>query len=65
MNLKLDFNLFGTSGLANLAKGLASNPSIEKLSLNFCGIDSEGSRYLQEILGYVNSKLWSLKLRGN
>ena len=36
-----------------------------RLSLNFCNIDSFGSKYLQEILAYVESQLWSLKLRGN
>ncbi|EGR33638.1 hypothetical protein IMG5_047470 [Ichthyophthirius multifiliis] len=63
--LKLDFNNIGTKGLGLLAKGLSMNPYIMRLSLNYCNIDSYGVKYLQQILAYVESQLWSLKLRGN
>ncbi|KAL4466504.1 hypothetical protein ABPG72_000711 [Tetrahymena utriculariae] len=63
--LKLDFNNIGTKGLALLAKGLCMNPFLERLSLNFCNIDSNGAKYLQQILAYVDSSLHTLKLRGN
>ena len=33
-------------GLAKLAEGLSLNNTLEKLSLNYCGIDSEGAQYL-------------------
>lgn len=45
--LKLDFNNIGTKGLSVLARGLCMNPHLERLSLNFCGIDSNGAKYLQ------------------
>lgn len=45
--LKLDYNNIGTAGLAVLANGLCMNPFLERLSLNFCGIDSNGAMYLQ------------------
>lgn len=50
--LKLDFNEIGVEGLKNLALTLCSNNILERLSLNFCNIESHGSKYLQEILGY-------------
>ena len=34
--LNLSYNKFGTAGLAELTKGLAENPFIEKLELNYC-----------------------------
>ena len=47
LKLKLDHNIIGADGLAILSQGLAQNDSIEKLSLNYCGITSEGAKYLQ------------------
>ena len=44
--LRLDHNAFGTEGLKNLAEGLRLNPTIEKLSLKYCGIDENGAIYL-------------------
>ena len=37
---------------------------LDKLSLKYCGIDGEGSKYIQEILANIHSKLRSLKLQG-
>lgn len=65
IKLKLDFNNIGVMGLANLASTLCSNGVLERLSLNYCNIESEGSKFLQEILGYCETSLWSLKLKGN
>lgn len=45
-NLKLDHNLFGTQGLAQLCQGLALNTNLKSLSLNYCGIDSLGAIYI-------------------
>ena len=47
LKLKLDHNNFGDAGLKNLASALAVNNTLEKLSLNYCGITKEGSRYIQ------------------
>lgn len=47
LKLKLDHNIIGAEGLAILSQGLAQNDTIEKLSLNYCGITSEGAKYLQ------------------
>jgi len=46
IKLKLDFNEIGTPGLRNLTETLCSNNVLERLSLNFCGIESDGSKYL-------------------
>jgi len=44
--LKLDHNEFGTEGLKQLAAGLCMNSVLEKLSLNYCAITAEGSKYI-------------------
>ena len=44
--VKLDHNEFGTPGLEILSKGLAQNDTIEKLSLNYCGITADGSKFI-------------------
>lgn len=61
----MDHNKIGTAGLAILAGGLAQNSVLERLSLNYCEITSDGSKYLQQILANVNSKLYKLKMIGN
>lgn len=65
IKLKLDFNEIGSEGLKHLASVLCQNNTLERLSLNYCNIDASGAKYLQEILGFIDSKLWSLKLKGN
>jgi len=47
LKLKLDHNNFGDEGLKNLALALRVNNTLEKLSLNYCGISKEGSKYIQ------------------
>lgn len=63
--LNLSFNRFGTAGLEMLANGLVMNPNIESLSLNKCGIDAEGARFIQDILSFHESSLEYLSLDGN
>ena len=46
LKLKLDHNLFGDLGLINLTESLAINNTLEKLSLNYCGISSKGASCL-------------------
>ena len=65
IKLKLDHNRFGTAGLAKLAEGLSQNNTLESLSLRYCDIDSDGSKSIQQILAYIESKLIKLKLQGN
>jgi Ran GTPase-activating protein (RanGAP) involved in mRNA processing and transport len=65
LKLKLDHNEIGTAGLEILTRGLAQNDTIEKLSLNYCGITADGSKFFQEILANINTKLYKLKLSGN
>ena len=48
-----------------LAQGLRSNDRVEKISLNYCHLDRESAKYIQEILANLNSKLRTLKLQGN
>ena len=64
-DLILDFNNFGDSGLQQLTKGLYLNETIQKLSLNYCGITLAGVQYLQEILAFFNSDLRCLYMEGN
>jgi len=63
--LKLDHNNIGTAGLAELARGLSKNSTLLVLSLAYCGIDKEGSKYLQQILAYVDTQLKMLDIQGN
>lgn len=64
--LKLDYNNIRTAGLAVLTTGLCMNSFLERLSLNFCDIDSNGAMYLQnKSSGMWDSSLHTLKLRGN
>jgi Ran GTPase-activating protein (RanGAP) involved in mRNA processing and transport len=63
--LKLDNNPLTTKGIAELSVGLRQNSVIEKLSFNYCQIDSKGVKYIQEIMANINCKLRSLKLQGN
>ncbi|KAL4484974.1 hypothetical protein ABPG74_020151 [Tetrahymena malaccensis] len=65
LKLKLDHNEFGTEGLMQLAAGLCMNSVLEKLSLNYCAITAEGSKYIQQILSFVNTNLKKLKMKGN
>lgn len=41
------------------------NNTLISLSLCYCGIDSDGSIYIQEMLAYFDTKLEKLKLQGN
>lgn len=41
--LKLDHNNFGAKGMINLAEGLAINPTLRILSLQYCGIDASAA----------------------
>ena len=48
--------MFGTQGLKMLATGLSMNTSLDKLSLNYCGIDDKGS-----ILSTINFSKFRFK----
>ncbi|CEL94624.1 unnamed protein product [Vitrella brassicaformis CCMP3155] len=63
--LRLDFNKIGSEGAEALAKGLAENASIKHLSLQYCGITSNGGVALSQMLMYVRSALTEVLLRGN
>lgn len=63
--LRLDNNKIGLAGIAAISEGLRQNQTIEKVSFNFCGIPTEGCKYVQDILANLNSKLRTLKLQGN
>ena len=47
----------GLAGIAAISEGLRQNETIEKISFNFCGIPTEGCKYIQDILANLNSKL--------
>jgi len=65
IKFKIDDNEIKNEGLANLALGLRQNAKVEKISFNFCGINKEGVKYIQEILANINCRLRTLKLMGN
>lgn len=48
-----------------LADGLASNCVLERLSLKYCAIDSDGAKPIQRILANMETKIEALKLQGN
>lgn len=63
--LTLDFNPIGCAGMEKLAQGLYMNQTIQKLSLNYCNLELESVKYLQQILSFINSDLRYLYLEGN
>lgn len=63
--LKLDHNNFGSRGVQNLSEGLAINPSLKILSLQYCGIDEAAAQAIFEILIYTRSALEDINLSGN
>jgi Ran GTPase-activating protein (RanGAP) involved in mRNA processing and transport len=63
--LKLDHNSFGAQGVKNLSEGLAINPTLKILSLQYCSIDEEAAQALFEILIYTRSALEDINLSGN
>lgn len=65
IKLKLDHNPIRLEGLRNLAEGLSVNPTITSLSLNYCGLPAESVKYLQQIIGFIDTSLEKLKLQGN
>ncbi|CAD8147575.1 unnamed protein product [Paramecium octaurelia] len=63
--LILDFNYIGCEGMKELSKGLEMNTTIRKLSLNYCRLDLESVKYIQDILSFVDCDLRYLFLEGN
>lgn len=63
--LKLDHNDFGHRGMNNLSEGIAVNPTLKMLSLQYCGITEEAAQAIFEILIYTRSALEDLNLNGN
>eukprot|EP01022_Parablepharisma_sp_SALTPOND_P001002 TRINITY_DN105412_c0_g1_i1.p1 TRINITY_DN105412_c0_g1~~TRINITY_DN105412_c0_g1_i1.p1 ORF type:complete len:228 (+),score=57.70 TRINITY_DN105412_c0_g1_i1:465-1148(+) len=63
--LKLDHNPIGSAGASILAEGLAMNPTLKVLWLNFCEIGKEGAKDLAHMLIYIKSALEELSLKGN
>ena len=64
--LKLDYNEgIGNDGIKILAQRLGINKLLSLLSLAYCGITAEGSKYLQEILIYQHSQIELVNLSGN
>ena len=66
LNLVLDYNMsMGSAGCINLCKGLRTNKTLRKLSLQYCGIDSEAADALADVVANTNSGIESLTLSGN
>lgn len=45
--LRLDNNKIGLKGMSILAQGLRQNDRLEKLSLCYCNIPTQGVKYIQ------------------
>jgi len=66
LTLVLDYNmLVGSLGCINLCKGLRTNKTLRKLSMQYCGIDSEAADALSDLAANTNSGIESLTLSGN
>lgn len=63
--LKLDHNPIHAAGVAMLAEGLAMNPTIKILSLNYSEIEKAAATPLAHVLLYIKSQLKELYLKGN
>lgn len=64
-SLILDQNPIGDDGCVGLCKGLLTNVTLKKLSLNFCGIKEVGCGGLAELIMEKNSGILELYLEGN
>lgn len=63
--LILDYNLFGNEGVNELMTSLSINNTVTYLSLNYCGITSDGVMILKNLFENQNSVLEKLYLQGN
>jgi Ran GTPase-activating protein (RanGAP) involved in mRNA processing and transport len=63
--LNLDYNNIGNKGLMHIAKALATNTSVNYLSLNYCGITEDGVESLKAIFNNENNEIEKLFLQGN
>lgn len=65
--LKLDFNPDDkdNNGVGLLCKGLRTNTTLKKLSMEYCEIGPLGGRYLAQLLSFSGSALEKLCLLGN
>lgn len=62
--IDLSYNEFGTNGIAQIANALNGNHSLEKLTLDFCGITPDAGEFFIAILG-KSPLLKKLSLEGN
>jgi hypothetical protein len=66
LTLVLDYNMsVGNAGVINLCRGLRSNKTLRKLSLQYCGFDSGAASALSEVLANTVSGIETLTLSGN
>lgn len=63
--LTLDYNLIGNLGLKELANNLCLSNKLTYLSLNYCGIDSEGVDLLIKIFENETTSIEKLFIQGN
>lgn len=63
--LILDFNALGSEGASALCKGIATNSSLQVLSLKHCSIDSMGGAPISAMLTFKRLALTSLDLSDN
>ena len=55
----------GDDGCIALCRGLRTNGSLKKLSLEYCGIGPKGAKGIAGVVGYGRTEIESISLRGN
>ena len=63
--LRLDYCKIGSSGFDILTSGIACNPQLRSLSLQYCELDHSCSISFSRTLLFIDSHLEELNLRGN
>ena len=55
----------GDDGAVSLCRGIGTNSSLKSLSIIACGVQERGAGGIASVLGYTNSGIESLNIRGN
>ena len=66
LTLSLDYNMtVGSQGCINLCRGLRTNKTLRRLSLQYCFIEADAADSLADLAANTNSAIETLTLSGN
>lgn len=66
LTLSLDYNMtVGSAGCINLCRGLRTNKTLRRLSLQYCFIEADAAEALSDLVANTYSALETLTLSGN